>query len=338
MKSIICTRPGTLETTDVPEPRLSAGNVLVKMSRLGICGTDLHAFGGRQPFFTYPRILGHELAAKIIDTDDNAAALAPGDQVAIIPYLECGSCVACRAGRTNCCVDLKVLGVHQDGGMCEQLVIPQTHVIKNNGIPLDHLALVECFAIGAHAVRRGGIRQGEHVLVAGAGPIGLGIMQFARVQGGRVTALDISTERLDFARHHLGIEQVVNPAEEDAKARIADLTDGDFPTAIFDATGNKTSMQNNFHLLAHGGRYVLVGLVIDDICFPDPEFHKRETTLMSSRNAVRDDFLWVMQCMAENRLAVDPMITHRCSFSHLLDEFAHWTHPESHVVKAVVEF
>ena len=338
MKSVICTRPGTLETTDVPEPRLSAGNVLVKMSRLGICGTDLHAFGGRQPFFTYPRVLGHELAAEIVDSGRDAEALVPGDQVAIIPYLECGSCVACRNGRTNCCVDLKVLGVHQDGGMCEHLVIPQSHVIKNNSIPLDHLALVECFAIGAHAVRRAAIRQGEHVLVAGAGPIGLGIMQFAQVQGGRVTALDISAQRLDFVRHHLGIEQVVNPAEEDAKARLADLTDGDFPTAVFDATGNKTSMQNNFHLLAHGGRYVLVGLITDDICFPDPEFHKRETTLMSSRNAVRDDFLWVMQCMEENRLAVDPMITHRCTFANLLDEFPQWTKPESHVVKAVVEF
>lgn len=338
MKTIVCKNPSELVSTESALPLAEPGIALVRMKRLGICGTDLHAFAGRQPFFTYPRILGHELSAKITEIGDPDTGLKIGDTVAVIPYLECGSCIACRAGRPNCCVDLKVLGVHQDGGMCEYLAVPHDHLIKNNTLPADHLALVECFAIGAHAIRRAAIRPDEHVLVVGAGPIGLGIMQFAALSGGRVTALDISGERLSFVSEHLNVENIVNPSIEDGREQLEKLTHGDFPTVILDATGNRQSMQNNFHYLAHGGRYVLVGLITDDICFPDPEFHKRETTLMGSRNALREDFMWVMQCMEAGSLALEPMITHRSSFSDLLDNFALWTKPESRVIKAIVEF
>jgi len=338
MKTVICQKPGELVAAKQKQPRQAPGEALIRMQRLGICGTDLHAFGGRQPFFSYPRVLGHELAGEIIQIDENTHDLRPGDMVAVIPYLECGICIACQNGKPNCCTDLNVLGVHSDGGMSEYISVPADHILKNAKLTADQLAITECLAIGAHAVRRAGNINGAKVLVAGAGPIGMGIMQCARIAGGSVIALDISADRLAFVKEHLAVEHTVQAGSLNVRDRLAELTDGDFPPVIFDATGNRQSMMENFLYLAHGGRYVLVGLVTADICFPDPEFHKRETTLLSSRNALREDFQWVMECMEHNHLKVEPMITHRSTFSQIIGNFHHWTTPAAKVIKAMVEF
>lgn len=337
MKTITCTTPGTFASTDEPVPERKAGEALIKIKRIGICGTDIHAFAGRQPFFNYPRVLGHELSGEIQEIDANEHGLAVGDPVAIVPYLGCGTCIACRNGRTNCCTDINVLGVHSDGGMREYISVPVEYLIKNTALSYDQLAMVECFAIGAHAVRRAQVREGEKVLVVGAGPIGLGLMQFARLSGGDVIVMDIDEGRLAFAREKLGIEHTVNAAKEDPKQRLAELTDGDFPTVIFDCTGNPKSMMDGFLNLAHGGRYVLVSLVLADITFPDPEFHKRETTLLSSRNATKTDFEWVMESLENGKAIVDPLITHTCHFDQMLDQFGDWGKAEAGVIKAVVE-
>jgi 2-desacetyl-2-hydroxyethyl bacteriochlorophyllide A dehydrogenase len=338
MKTVICQKPGELIAVEQKQPKQAPGEALIRMQRLGICGTDLHAFGGRQPFFSYPRVLGHELAGEIIQIGENTYDLHPGEMVAVIPYLECGICIACQNGKPNCCTDLNVLGVHSDGGMSEYISVPSEHILKNAKLTADQLAITECFAIGAHAVRRAGKINGEKVLVAGAGPIGMGIMQCARIAGGLVIALDISADRLAFVKEHLAVEHTVQAGSLNVRDRLAELTDGDFPSVIFDATGNRQSMMENFLYLAHGGRYVLVGLVTADICFPDPEFHKRETTLLSSRNALREDFQWVMECMEHNLLKAEPMITHRSTFSQIIGNFHYWTTPAAKVIKAMVEF
>ena len=338
MKTITCRTPGEFNLTEQPQPECGAGEALVRIQRLGICGTDLHAFAGVQPYFSYPRVLGHELAGKIVEVGKNKEGLKSGDSVAIMPYLECGGCIACRNGKTNCCTDMNVLGVHSDGGMQEYLSIPIDHLIKNENLSVDQLALVECFSIGAHAVRRAEIQKSEKILVVGAGPIGLGLMQFARIAGGSVIVLDVSEERLAFAAKHIDIDHTIQAGVVDIKERLNELTDGNFPTVIFDATGSQKSMMDNFLYLAHGGKYVLVSLVMADICFPDPEFHKRETTLLSSRNACREDFLWVMECMEKGHVVTNPLITHRCRFENLIDHFQQWTSPEARVIKAMVEF
>lgn len=338
MKTVICQTPGELVAAGQKRPKFAPGDALIKMERLGICGTDLHAFRGRQPFFSYPRVLGHELAGEIVEIGENTYNLHPGDMVAVLPYQECGICIACQNGKPNCCTDMNVLGVHSDGGMREFISVPADHILKNAKLTADQLAITECFAIGAHAVKRAGNIAGENVVVVGAGPIGMGIMQCASIAGGLVIALDISAERLAFVREHLAIEHTLQAGFLDVKDQLAELTGGDYPTVIFDATGNRQSMMDNFLYLAHGGRYVLVGLVTADICFPDPEFHKRETTLLSSRNALREDFLWVMKCMEHNRLIVEPMITHRCKFPQIIENFQHWITPEAKVIKAMVEF
>lgn len=336
MNAIICERPGHFRYAELPMPTAGPGEALLRVRRIGICGTDQHAFRGRQPFFNYPRILGHELAAEVVALGDGNTELQVGDAVTVIPYLECGYCSTCRSGKTNCCPSLQVIGVHQDGGMQEVIVLPVDHLFKAPGLNFDELALVECMAIGAHAVRRGGVTAGQDVLVVGAGPIGFGIIQFAHIAGARVIALDLDDRRLKFARI-AGADVTVKGGTDDTSQLLADSTQGKGAAVVFDATGSPQSMIQAFGYVAHGGRYVLVSIVDAQISFYDPDFHKREMTLMSSRNATLEDFHWVLQCIADKRLDPTPLITHRCSFDRLIEEFTAWTAPGSGLLKGMVE-
>jgi threonine dehydrogenase-like Zn-dependent dehydrogenase len=223
MKALVCIKPGEFEYREMDAPLARPGESIIKIRRIGICGTDLHAYEGTQPYFEYPRILGHELAGDLVDLD-KAPGFAVGDAVTIIPYFNCGHCIACRIGKTNCCVSLKVGGVHVDGGMVEYLAVPSSSLVHNEGLDHDQLALVEPLAIGAHAVRRAAVQQDEFVLVIGAGPIGLGVMESARIAGGQVIAMDINEGRLDFCRDRLHLLHIVNAAGEDVLERLRHVT------------------------------------------------------------------------------------------------------------------
>ena len=199
MRAVVCEEVEHLSLQDVPEPERSEHEAIVLIKRIGICGTDLHAYKGNQPFFTYPRILGHELAGVIEDIGQNEAGLQISDTVSIIPYLHCGRCIACRSGKTNCCVSMQVMGVHVDGGMRERIAVPVSHLLRAEGLTLDEAAMVEPLSIGAHAVRRARVQPGEQVVVIGAGPIGLGVMVFAKQAGAKVIAVDRNQERLELS-------------------------------------------------------------------------------------------------------------------------------------------
>ena len=335
MKSVVCNEPGSLLVRDVARPVDKPGQVIVKIKRIGICGTDIHAFGGNHPFFQYPRVLGHELSGEIASVGEGVA-LTPGQEVYIVPYMSCGSCIACRRGKTNCCTDIQVLGVHVDGGMCEYLQVPEQYVITTAGMDLDQLAVVECLAIGAHAVRRAKLTAGSTVLVVGAGPIGMGVMQFAKVAGAKVFVMDMNAERLAFCKDQLGADQVIQ-AGPTAREQISALTSGDFIDTVFDATGNAKAMEAGFELVAHGGSYVLVSVVKAEISFADPEFHKREMTLLGSRNATREDFEQVVSCLENGSVNANAMITHRGALLDLPTLLPQWCKAESGVIKAVVE-
>lgn len=353
MKTIVLDKPGTMRLTDRPEPQAPGpGQALLRVRRVGICGTDLHAYRGRQPFFAYPRVLGHELGVEIValgpptpDTQPLYDRLAPGMLCAVEPYLHCGECPACRQGKTNCCRSLQVLGVHMDGGMCEWLVVPLTLLHPAPTLSADALALVEMLCIGAHAVRRAQTQPGEKTLVVGAGPIGLATAQFARLAGADVAMLDVNAARLAFAQQHLGIEQTLladpDSSAENSAAIQADLTDcfaGELPALVFDATGNAASMQRGFTLVENGGKLVFVGLVQDDIRFFDPEFHRRELTLLSSRNAAAPDFAHVIAQLEQGNIDIQPWITHRSHPDRLVEDFPTWLEPDAGVVKAMLEF
>lgn len=336
MKALQCTEPGLFEYITVPEPVLEPGHAIIKIKRIGICGTDLHAFEGTQPFFNYPRILGHELAAEIIAIDGDTN-FSVGEAVTISPYLSCKKCIACRNGKPNCCANIKVCGVHVDGGMAELLSVPVDTLIKNEGLSLDELALIEPLAIGAHGVRRAALQKDEFALIIGAGPIGLGTMQMAKIAGAKVIAMDISDNRLNFCKEKIAVDHVINPAAEDAIEKLKEITNADMPTAMFDATGNQKAINNALSYLAHGGRYVLIGLQQKELIFSHPEFHKRETTLMSSRNATKQDFEHVVGAIKNKLVNPKDYITHRVKFSEVKDVFSTWLDPTNGVIKAMVE-
>lgn len=336
MKTLVCTKPGQLDYAEAAMPELQPGQAIIKIKRIGICGTDLHAFEGTQPYFEYPRILGHELAGELVDID-GISGFTKGEKVTFIPYFNCGKCIACRSGLTNCCVQMKVCGVHVHGGFAEYLSVPASSLLHGSELSYDELALVEPLAIGAHGVRRANVRENEFVLVVGAGPIGLGIAEFVRIAGGKTIMMDINDRRLTFSKDNLGVSHTINPLTDDVMDALKEITDNDMPTVVIDATGNLKAINNAFQYMAHGARYVLVGLQKGDISFSHPEFHKREGTLMSSRNATREDFMHVMSSMRNGLVNPSTYITHRVQFDDVRTEFESWLDPANGVVKAMVE-
>lgn len=334
MKTLICITPGHFEYVEREKPSLKEGYTLLRIQRIGICGTDLHAFEGTQPYFQYPRVLGHELAAVIEETD--AEGFKKGDAVTFIPYFNCGKCIACRNGKPNCCTSINVCGVHIDGGMTEYLSVPSYSLLHSEGLSFDELALVEPLAIGAHAVRRAAVAPGEFVLVIGAGPIGLGTMEFSRIAGGNVIAMDVNEDRLKFCKEKLKINHIVNAALSNVTEELKQITNGDMPTVVIDATGSLRAINNGFRYLAHGGKYVLVGLQKENISVSHPEFHKREATLMSSRNATKEDFRHVMDSMKKKLVTPSNYISHRVDFDEVKENFESWLNPANKVIKAMV--
>ena len=335
MRTLTCDRPGNIAISERPRPSPGPGQVLVRIRRAGVCGTDLHIFEGSHPFLEYPRVIGHELSGEVAETG-SGCAIAVGQQVYIIPYLACGACVACRRGKTNCCQRIGVLGVHIDGGMADYVCVPEANVAPADEITLDQAAMIEFLAIGAHAVRRASPRKDDRILVVGAGPIGIGCMLFGKLGGGSVTALDLRQGRLEFCRDRLGVDRAIS-AGPNAIETLSELTSGDFFDIVIDATGNVKSMMAGLNYVAHGGTYVLVSVVRDTICFADPEFHKRETSLLGSRNATPEDFAKVFEAMREELVPTDALVTHRVSLDEAPSSFPIWIKPETGVIKALIE-
>ncbi len=335
MKTIVCLAPHSVALEDRPAPARADGEVLLRIRRVGICGTDYHIFEGTHPFLAYPRVLGHELSATVEEVPAGSR-FRPGDDVVINPYIACGTCHACQDGKPNCCMRIAVLGVHRDGGMCEWLSLPEGNLVPADGLSLDAAATVEFLSIGAHAVRRAGTAPGRKALVVGAGPIGLGTAIFAGIAGAEVTLMDRDPDRLALARSTTGIARTLT-AEQAATGALRDATSGDGFDFVFDATGNRASMQASFAHVAHGGTLVFVGLLDTDITFSDAEFHKREMTLMASRNATLADFEHVMASIRSGAAPAGALITHRTSLGGVARDLPRWTEDKTGLIKALVE-
>lgn len=337
MKYIVCEAPQKFVLKEKEFPEIRANEVLIQIKTVGICGTDLHAYSGNQAFFTYPRILGHELGAKVLATGSPTVKLNVGDKVVVMPYLSCGRCIACRSGKPNCCTNIQVLGVHADGGMQEQIAVPANILLPTNDLSYEEMAIIEPLAIGAHAIRRANLQEGETIVVVGCGPIGLGIMKLAQIQGANVIAVDVVPARLAFAKKSIGVDHIVNALENPIE-QIAQITNGDMATAVFDASGNKLALERGPNYLAHGGRYVLVGLYKGNLTFSHPSIHQKETTLLCSRNATLEDFELVIRCLRTKQFPTDAFITHKVKFEEMITHFNSWLSPEAGVIKAMVEW
>jgi 2-desacetyl-2-hydroxyethyl bacteriochlorophyllide A dehydrogenase len=335
MKTIVCESPGRLEVVERPMPARAPGEVLLRVRRIGVCGTDMHIVRGTQPYLSYPRVPGHELACEVAEASADSG-LKPGERVFTMPYLSCGQCNACLRGKTNCCRQLEVLGVHRDGGMTEYITVPRAFVHPADGLSLDQIAMVEFLSIGAHAVERPAMRAGDRVLVVGAGPIGVAVMSFAAFKGARVTVLDTRRNRLDFCQRLQLAESTVQ-VNADIRAQLQELTQGAMFDVVFDCTGSAPAMEAGFDYVAHGGSYVLVSIVGDRISFADPDFHRRETTLLGSRNATLADVARVMEAMRSGRIDTARLNTHRAALPEVPTALPRWMDPEAGVLKAIVE-
>jgi 2-desacetyl-2-hydroxyethyl bacteriochlorophyllide A dehydrogenase len=316
MQQWICNEPGVLVSQETEMPKRATGFSLLRVRNIGICGTDIHAFAGNQPFFQYPRILGHELAVEIVESD----TFTKGELATIIPYFNCASCDACAAGKPNCCEKIQVFGVHIDGGMREYICVEDRYILPGKGLSAEELALVEPLAIAAHGLRRAAIKPGGKVLVMGAGPIGLFTILLAKIQGASVEVAEPNQSRLQFCVENLGVSEASSAAY----------------STVIDATGNLNAIESGFAKIAHGGKYVLIGLQKQPISFSHPEFHKREATLMSSRNATLEDFDYVMNLFRSGKIQAGLFISHRFGQNQLLDIFTKINVPGTRVIKAVV--
>ncbi|MDH4092438.1 MAG: zinc-binding alcohol dehydrogenase family protein [Cyclobacteriaceae bacterium] len=334
MKYIVCDNPGHFSVQSKDAPILTDGNTLLRVKRVGICGTDLHAYKGNQPFFSYPRILGHELAAEVLEVGSNQSQLKTGDKVVIMPYINCGVCVACKAGKSNCCQDLKVFGVHVDGGMQEIILLPTRLLLPANDLSLEEIAIVEPLAIGAHAVRRAGTKKGDTIVVMGCGPIGIGIIQFAKYIGATVIVVDINDHRLNIVSEQFQADVVVNALHAPME-KIKEYTNGDLAHTVFDATGSKLAIEAGPNYMRHGGSFILVGLFKGELAFQHPALHAKEASLLCSRNATLEDFEFVMKVLREGKFNTHAYITRRANFEAILTDFDGWASADSKEIKVV---
>jgi 2-desacetyl-2-hydroxyethyl bacteriochlorophyllide A dehydrogenase len=336
MLQITLEKPGHFVAQHGAEPVPAPGEALVRVHRIGVCGTDLHAFAGKQPFFNYPRILGHELGVEVIDPGTEPHGLKAGDRCSVEPYLNCGRCIACRRGKPNCCAELKVMGVHIDGGMRPLVTLPARKLHRSTKLDYEQLALVETLGIGAHAVERAEVKANDFVLVIGAGPIGLSVIQFVLVTGATLAVMDVAETRLAFCRDQLGVKHTV-VAGPDSTAQLKAIGGGDLPTIVIDATGNPKSMAGTFDLPAHGGRIVFVGLFQGDVTFNDPNFHRRELTLCGSRNALPATFRDIIALVESGKVNTKPWITHRFGLAETPNVFPASIAGNLAVLKAMIE-
>lgn len=331
MRTAVLEQPGHFQLTDTPKPQAPGpGEVLARVLTVGICGTDLHAFEGTQPFFSYPRILGHELAVEVLQAGEGVEDFKAGDQCAVNPYNTCGECAACTRGRSNCCAKMRVIGVHTDGGMRDTIVLPAKQIYKCEKLPAVMIPLVETLGVGIHAVGRAHAQQGERAIVLGAGPIGLSVIEFLRLAGADVGVVEKMPERLDFAVQHYGLKRYY-PSHQEAKQEDASML-------VFDCTGDKGSMEGAIQLLQQGGKLIFVGLINDSISLFDPDLHRREATILASRNSTPAEHHTVLDYMESGRIDVSGWPTEVARPDSMDARFPLWLRREAGVVKAVIDW
>jgi alcohol dehydrogenase len=337
MKALSLEAPKQWKRVEVAAPeKPGPGEALLRVHNVGICGTDISGYLGKMPFFSYPRIPGHELGVEVLEVGSDVTNVKPGDTCAVEPYINCQECYACRRGHTNCCEKHQTLGVHCDGGLRPRFLVPARKLHVSRKLSFEQLALVETLAIGCHAVSRSALQSHESCLIIGAGPIGLATLEFVKLTGAKTIVLDINEQRLEFCRNVMGVAHTIRLSDK-AEHELRNLTDGHLPDVVIDATGNSQSMSNAFALITHAGRLVFVGITTDEVHFRHAQFHKPEGTLLCSRNALSADFTRIIGLIEEGRIDTRPWITHRASFDELIDVFPSYTRAETGVIKAIVE-
>ncbi len=339
MKAIQIVEPKRLQHIDIALPGAPAPNeAIVRTHRMGICGTDVSCYLGKFPFFDYPRIPGHELGVEVLAVGDGVSNVSVGDRCSIEPYMNCGHCYACRKGASNCCANMSVIGVMENGGLCESFRVRASKLHRSEMLSYDQLALVETLAIGCHASFRGDSQADDYVLIIGMGPIGLSTLEFVRLTGAKVTVMDRIDSRLEFCRKNYGLQDTISFVGDGSEIeQMNAITGGDRYAVVVDATGSPHSMSSAFQFCAQTGTLVYVGITTVEVKFKHPVLHRPEITLKASRNALPRDFTKIIGLIEDGTIRTDPWITHRTTFDRVVDEFEQLTHPETGVLKAIID-
>ncbi len=305
MRALTLTSPGHVLLTEVPEPTLHPGHLLLQVEMVGLCGTDLNSFRGRNPLVTYPRILGHEIAATVLEGNPRTPA---GTRVVVSPYTSCGHCAACRRGRENACQFNQTFGVQRDGAITERIVVPAPKVYPSATLSAKQRCLVEPLTVGAHAVTRGRVTADDIVAVIGCGGIGLGAIAASAFKGARTIAVDLDDAKLETARL-AGASDLIHSTREDLRTRLRELTHDFGPDVIIEAIGLPDTFRLAVEEVAFTGRVVYIGYPKDHVDYEARLFIQKELDILGSRNALPEDFLEVMTMLDAGRFPVDAAVT-----------------------------
>ena len=341
MLAIEFTNPMEINAIDLPsESSPGPGEALVRTHRMGICGTDLSCYLGKFPFFSYPRTPGHELGLEVVAVGEGVTNVKAGDKCSLEPYVNDPESPTSRKGASNCCPGVQVIGVHAPGGLRKaEWIVPARKLHSGNHLSYDELALVETLAIGFHAVKRGNPQPGETVLVIGAGPIGLSCLEFLKLMPEvKVIVMDMVQSRLDFCAENLGLTNGIQFQPDGSHlAHLEKLTDGHLADVVIDATGSSKSMSTCFEYGGFTSRIVFVGITTDNLTFPHaPVFHRREQTLLASRNALPADSGEIIKIIEAGEINTTPWITHRLKIEDVPAAFEKFTDPNLGAIKAVI--
>jgi threonine dehydrogenase-like Zn-dependent dehydrogenase len=337
MKALRIVAAGRTDIVDVDEPAPGPGEVLLRMAVVGLCGTDLNTFRGRNPLVTYPRIPGHELSATVEACGPGVdPGLAPGTAVFVVPYNPCRRCTACRQGRFNTCRDNQTLGVQRDGGGTEKIVVPADRLLTHERLTLGAMALVEPLTVGYHAAERARVAPGDTVAVFGCGGVGTGAIAAAARRGGRVIAIDVDDRKLDLARR-AGASEAVDSTTRDVHEALQSLTNGDGPLVVIDAVGIPNTVRAAIEEVACAGRVVLLGYTPEEVLLWTKLFVQKELDVLGTRNANPADFAPVAAMLAERPDLVEALVTRVVALEDAGNALADWSADPASVAKIHVD-
>jgi threonine dehydrogenase-like Zn-dependent dehydrogenase len=336
VKAFLITNPGETGIGDFAKPSPGQEEILLRTRYIGLCGTDLNTFRGKNPMVSYPRIPGHEIAATIVDAGDNVPSrFKPGTDVTVSPYTSCGICASCLRGRTNACLDNKTLGVQRDGAMCEFFTVPWQKVFIANGLSLRELTLVEPLAVGFHTVTRGRVTSKDTVAVIGCGGVGLGAIAAASFRGANTIVIDVDEEKLGIARQ-AGAGHAINSKTEDVHARLQELTGGHGPDVVIEAVGLPFTYRMAIEEVAFTGRVVYVGYAKEPVTYETKYFVQKELDILGSRNSL-DEFPEVIEMLLQGRFPVESAISKVVPLQEAGGALAGWADAPQTITKILVE-
>ena len=339
MKTIIINKPGEVNIIDTPKPVRKKGEALLKVLYGGICGSDLGTYRGTFAYASYPRIPGHEFSAEIIEIDDNDHNLKPGMIVTCNPYFNCTKCYSCKRGLVNCCTSNETLGAQRDGAFSEYITMPIERIYDGKGLSSKTLALIEPFCISYHGVSRADVREGDTVLVVGAGTIGVLAAVAAKAKGAKVYISDIAEKKMNYAVETFGLDGgILNDNHADFIQKVEEITGGNYFDVTIEAVGLPSTFLNCIEAAAFGARVVQIGVGKKNVDFDFTLLQKKELNVFGSRNALKKDFLELINLVKEGKVDLEKIVTNTYSFDEAAKAFSDFDKNAASMLKVIIKF